>query len=58
VHTKTQKKKGAVTPQLIKPKPSASFRGPPVEEWINRGSQQGQGHWKVPLGANPLGVCH
>ena len=26
----------------------------PVESWVVRGSPQGQGHWKVPLGINPL----
>ena len=55
--TKTQKK-GAVTPQKTEPKLPASVGGAPVEEWVSWGPQQGWGHWKVPLGLNPLGVLH
>ena len=43
-----------MAPQETEPKP-ASVGGPPVEEWVGRGSPQGWGHWKVPLGVNPLG---
>ena len=53
--TKTQRK-GAVTPQETEPKLPASVGGPPVKEWVGRGSPQGRGHWKIPLGINPLGV--
>ena len=41
-------------PKLARPQ----VGGPPVEVWGSRGSPQGQGHWKVPFGVNPLGVCH
>ena len=51
-------RRGAVTPPKTEPKLPASAGGPPVEVWVSRGSPQGQGHWKVPLGVNPLGVCH
>ena len=45
-------------PQETEPKPSASVRGPPEEARVGRGLPNGQGHQKVPLGVNPLGVCH
>ena len=57
VCTKTQRR-GAVTLQETESKPSASVGGPPVEAWVGRGSPQGQGHWKFPLGINPLEVHH
>jgi len=47
-----------VTPQETEPKPPANIGGPPVEAQVGRGSPQGCGHWKVPLGVNPLGVHH
>ena len=55
--TKTQRRR-AVTPQETKPKLPASVGGPPVEVYVGRGSPQGQEHWKVPLGINPLEVHH
>jgi hypothetical protein len=47
-----------VTTQETEPKLPANVGGLPVDVWVGRGSSQGQGHWKVPLGINPLGVCH
>ena len=47
-----------MTPQETESKPPASAGGLPVEVWVSRGSPQGRGHWKVPLGINPLGVHH
>ena len=55
--TKIQRK-GAVTPRETEPKLHASVGGSPVEAWVGRGSPQGQGHWKFPLGINPLEVHH
>ena len=55
--TKIQRK-GAVTTRETEPKLPVSVGGPPVEAWVSRGSPQGQGHWKFPLGINPLGVHH
>ena len=37
-------------PKETEPKPPASVGGPPVAVWVGRGSPQGRGHWKVPLG--------
>ena len=53
-HSETQRK-GAVTSQETEPKLPASTGGLPVEAWVRRSSPQGQGHWQVPLGVNPLG---
>ena len=53
--TKIQRRE-AVTPQETEPNLFASVGGPPVEAWVSRGSPQGWGHWKVPLGVNPIGV--
>ena len=47
-----------MTLQKMEPKLPASVAGPPVEAQVGRGSPQGWGHWKVPLGVNPPGVCH
>ena len=47
-----------LTPQDTEPKLPPSVREAPVDVWIDRGSPQGWGHWKVPLGVNPLGVHH
>ena len=47
-----------MTPQETESKPPASAGGPPMEVWVSRGSPQGRGHWKVPLGTNPFGVHH
>ena len=44
-------------PTETEPKPPAGVGGPPLEARAGRGSQ-GRGHWKVPLGVNPLGVCN
>ena len=45
-----------MTPQETEPKLYARVGGPPVEAWVSRGSPQGWGHWKVPLGVTPIGV--
>ena len=45
-------------PHRRQPKRPASLGGPPVEVCVGRGSPQGWGHQKVPLGINPLGVHH
>ena len=50
--------RGEETPPKTEPKLPASVGGPPVELWVSRESPLGQGHWKVPLGINPLGVHH
>jgi len=47
-----------VTPPEAEPKLPVRVGGPPVEAWVSRGSPQRQGHWKGPLGVNPLGGCH
>ena len=54
---KTQRKE-AVIPQATEPKLPAGVEGSSVEVWVSRGSPQGQGYWKVPLGINTLGVHH
>ena len=43
-------------PQQTEPKLPASVGGPLVEAWVDRGSPQGLGHWKVPFGTNSLGA--
>ena len=60
--TETQRK-GAATAQETEPKLPASVGWFPMGAWVGRGSPQGWGRWqqlsaKVPLGINPLGVCH
>ena len=59
--TRTQRQ-GAANPQGTQTKLPASAGGPPVEEWVSRGSTR-WGHWqqqsrKVPLGVSPLGGHH
>ena len=55
--TKTQRR-GAVIPKETEPRLPARVGGLPVGVWVSRGSPQGQRHWKVPLGINPLGLHH
>ena len=43
-------------PQQTEPKLPASVGGPLAEAWVDRGSPQGLGHWKVPFGTNSLGA--
>ena len=47
-----------MTPQETEPKLPASVGGPPVEEWVGRGSPQGQGHWRQEVQKVPLAVPH
>ena len=55
--TKTQRRE-AVSPQETEPPLPAGVGGPPVAVRVGRGSPQGWGYCKVPLGVNPLGLHH
>ena len=42
-----------LTPQDTEPKLPATVREAPVDVWIDRGSSQGPGHWKVLIDIPP-----